>query len=141
MAVYDAISVYKTKHMIDLADTATDLKLPAMFVIPKNRDYSLTKDTKSLKEKIEQGEEREAFFLGVGDIVIPGILVVSAFTNLSSNGLIVALSVLLGTLGGFIALMAVAIKGKPQAGLPFLCTGAIIGYLLASYIVFGAIVI
>jgi presenilin-like A22 family membrane protease len=66
---------------------------------------------------------------------------VSAFTNLSSNGLIVALSVLLGTLVGFIALMAVAIKGKPQAGLPFLCTGAIIGYLLASYIVFGAIVI
>ena len=28
LAVYDAISVYKTKHMIDLADTVMDLKLP-----------------------------------------------------------------------------------------------------------------
>jgi presenilin-like A22 family membrane protease len=48
---------------------------------------------------------------------------------------------MLGTLLGFTALMAVALKGKPQAGLPFLCTGAILGYLLASYLVFGALVI
>jgi presenilin-like A22 family membrane protease len=141
MAVYDAVSVYKTKHMIDLADTATDLKLPVMFVIPKNRDYSLAKETKSLKEKLKENEEREAFFLGVGDVVMPGILVVSAFNNLSSNGFLIALSVIFGTLLGFIALMTIALKGKPQAGLPFLCTGAILGYLLASCIVFGALVI
>ncbi len=30
LAVYDAISVYKTKHMIDLADTVMDLKLPVL---------------------------------------------------------------------------------------------------------------
>jgi presenilin-like A22 family membrane protease len=141
MSVYDALSVYKTKHMIDLADTVVDLKLPVMFVIPKKRDYSLVKETKSLKEKLKESEGRDAFFLGVGDVVIPGILAVSAFHNLSSNGLLIALSVMLGTLLGFIALMAVALKGKPQAGLPFLCTGAIIGYLLTSYLVFGAIVI
>jgi presenilin-like A22 family membrane protease len=51
-----------------------------------------------------------------------------------------AVSVLLGTLAGFIVLAAFVLKGKPQAGLPFLCTGAIIGYLLASYLIFGAFV-
>jgi len=141
MSVYDALSVYRTKHMIDLADTVIDLKLPVMFVIPKKRGYSLVKETKSLKEKIRKGEEREAFFLGVGDVVFPGLLAVSAFHNLASNGLLIALSVIFGTLLGFIILMRVVMKGKPQPGLPYLCTGAILGYLAANYFIFGAPVI
>jgi len=141
MAIYDAISVYRTKHMIDLADTFMDLKMPVMFVIPKKRDYSLTEETKSLKEKLRDGEEREAFFLGVGDVVFPGLLAVSAYHNLASNGFLMALSVLIGTLIGFIVLMAAVMKGKPQAGLPFLCTGAILGYLVASFLLFGALTI
>ena len=36
LAVYDAISVYQTKHMIDLADTVMDLKLPVLAGGPKN---------------------------------------------------------------------------------------------------------
>lgn len=137
MAAYDAFSVYKTKHMIDLADNVMDLKLPVMFVIPKRRDYSLLKETKSLKQKLKDGTEREAYFLGVGDIVFPGILAVAAFHNIVGDGLIIALSVLAGTLLGFIALMTFVVKGKPQAGLPFLCSGAILGYLIAGYLVFG----
>ncbi len=137
MAVYDALSVYKTKHMIDLADNVVDLKLPVMFVIPKRRGYSLLKEQKSLKEKIKNKEKREAYFLGVGDVVFPGILAVAAFHNLANNGLAIALSVLAGTLVGFIALMTYVIKGKPQAGLPFLCSGAIIGYLVGAYLIFG----
>ena len=70
MALYDAISVYKTKHMIDLADALIDLKLPILFVIPKTREYSLVKETKGLKEKLKDNEKRDAFFMGVGDIVI-----------------------------------------------------------------------
>jgi presenilin-like A22 family membrane protease len=137
LSIYDAISVYKTKHMIDLADAVMDLKLPVMMVIPKMRRYSLLKETKGIKEKLEEKEEREAFFLGLGDIVMPGILVVSAFQNISENGLLVALSVMVGTLLGFAVLMLVVIKGKPQAGLPYLCTGAILGYVVSSLILFG----
>ena len=138
MAAYDAFSVYKTKHMIDLADNVIDLKLPVMFVIPKKRDYSLLKEAKSLKQKLKNGEERKAYFLGVGDVVFPGILAVAAFHNLA-NGLIIALAVLAGTLLGFIALMTYVVKGKPQAGLPFLCSGAILGYLVGAYLLFGSL--
>ncbi len=28
-------------------------------------------------------------------------------------------------------------EGKPQAGLPFLCSGAVLAYLLAGFIIFG----
>ena len=137
LAVYDAISVYKTKHMIDLADAVMDLKLPVMLVVPKIKSYSLIKETKGLKEKLEEKQEREAFFLGLGDIVMPGMLVVSAFQNIPDNGLLVALSVMIGTLVGFAALMTLVVKGKPQAGLPFLCSGAILGYVISSLILFG----
>jgi presenilin-like A22 family membrane protease len=135
LAVYDAISVYKTKHMIDLADTVMDLKLPVLLVVPKIRKYSLIRETKSLKEKLKEDEERDAFFMGLGDIVMPGILVVASSTL--SNGLPVALSVLAGTLVGFAVLMTFVIKGRPQAGLPLLCSGAILGFFLSSLLMFG----
>jgi presenilin-like A22 family membrane protease len=127
--------------MIDLADTLVDLKLPVMFVIPKKRDYSLVKETKSLKEKLGEGEEREAFFMGLGDVVIPGILAASAFHNLTANGFLIALSVIFGTILGFTVLMTSVIKGKPQAGLPYLCTGAILGYLVSCYLLLGRIIV
>jgi len=140
LAVYDAISVYKTKHMIDLADVVLDLKLPVMLVIPKKLGYSMIKETKSLKEKLQAGEEREAFFMGLGDVVMPGMLAASAFYNITGGGLTVALSVMLGTLVGFGVLVIFLVKGKPQAGLPFLCSGAILGYLISSYLLFGQLV-
>jgi presenilin-like A22 family membrane protease len=139
LAIYDAISVYKTKHMIDLADTVMDLKLPVLLVVPKIRHYSLLKETKRLKEKLQSGEEREAFFMGLGDVVMPGILVATVYTG-DPSWLPVALSVLVGTLVGFSVLMTFVIKGKPQAGLPLLCSGAILGYLISSYVFFGTLV-
>jgi presenilin-like A22 family membrane protease len=136
LAIYDAISVYKTKHMIDLADTVMDLKLPVLLVVPKVRHYSLIKETKSLKQKIKEDDERDAFFMGLGDIVMPGILVVAIYNNISGS-LLVSLSTILGTLIGFSILMIFVMRGKPQAGLPLLCGGAIGGYIISSLILFG----
>jgi len=140
LAVYDAVSVYKTKHMIDLADVVLDLRLPVMLVIPKKREYSLIKDTKSLKEKLDGEEERAAFFMGLGDVVMPGILVASTFYNIADAGLLVALSVMVGTLVGFAVLVVFLVRGKPQAGLPCLCGGAILGYIVSSHLLFGRLV-
>ncbi len=138
LSVYDAISVYKTKHMIDLADTVMDLKLPVLLVIPKIRGYSLLKETKRLKEKLKDGEERDAFFMGLGDIVMPGILVAAVYHQIPApEGLLITVSTIIGILAGFTILMTFVIKGKPQAGLPCLCGGAIIGYIVSSLILFG----
>jgi presenilin-like A22 family membrane protease len=139
LAIYDAISVYKTKHMIDLADAVMDLKLPVLLVVPKIRHYSLLKETKRLKEKLQDGEEREAFFMGVGDVVMPGILTGAVYINIP-NGLPIALSVIAGTLVGFCVLMTFVIKGKPQAGLPLLCSGAILGYVISSLVLYKTLV-
>lgn len=143
LAIYDAISVYKTKHMITLADGVTDLHLPVLVVIPKTKDYSFLKQG-SLKKELDDGEEREAMFLGLGDIVIPCILAVSALTFLEpgrlifgiSRNLIVAVSTMIGSLIALLILSTLVGKGKAHAGLPFLNTGAIIGYLISTYIMY-----
>ncbi|MBU4256176.1 MAG: hypothetical protein KKB04_02825 [Candidatus Thermoplasmatota archaeon] len=134
LAVYDAIAVYKTKHMISLADSVVDLRLPVLLVIPKKASYSFLKQ-KRLKETLEKEEEREAMFMGLGDVVMPCILVVSSFRFVGSP--VVTFSTLLGGLLGFLILMYFVMKGKPQAGLPLLNSGAILGYLISYYLVFN----
>lgn len=123
LAVYDAISVYKTKHMITMAEGIMDLKLPILFIIPKHRDYSF------IKESFKAGEKREAFFMGLGDAVMPTLLVVSANVFIENGGFSYpVVGAILGTLAGHILLSIVVMRGKPQAGLPFLNTGAILGF-------------
>ena len=124
--------------MIDLADTVMDLKLPVLLVVPKIWNYSLIKETKRLKEQLESDEQRDAFFMGLGDVVMPGILVIAVY---QATGCIRAAGgVMLGTLIGFAFLMFFVVKGKPQAGLPLLCGGAIAGYLIGSYLLFGELI-
>jgi len=125
LLVYDAIAVYKTKHMVSLAESVVDLRMPILFVLPRHLHFSLLKGS----------EMEEGFFMGLGDAIIPAVLVVSANAlpeTLQFSGLInaPALGALLGTLIGYAALTGVAGRGKPHAGLPFLNTGAIIGFLI-----------
>jgi presenilin-like A22 family membrane protease len=143
LAIYDAISVYKTKHMVSLADKVMEFKLPILLVVPKKRGYSFIQQ-KGLKKQLEDGEEREAMFIGLGDIIIPGALVISAFHFLPESGallgigynLAVALFTLVGTLVGFSVLMQFVLKGNPQAGLPLLNTGAILGFFISLFILY-----
>src|SRR2546423_9698695 len=65
LAFYDAWAVYRTKHMITLADELTSQRLPILLVIPKKAGYSF-RQQKSLKEQVASGEEREAMVVGLG---------------------------------------------------------------------------
>jgi presenilin-like A22 family membrane protease len=142
-AVYDAISVYKTKHMVSLADKVMEFKLPVLLVVPKKRGYSFIQQ-KGLKKQLDDGEEREAMFIGLGDIIIPGTLVISSFTFLPietgwlgfGTNLWVAILTLVGILAGFSVLMQYVLKGNPQAGLPLLNTGAILGFVVSYILVY-----
>src|SRR5436309_1890917 len=145
LAFYDAWAVYRTKHMITLADELTSQRSPILLVIPKKAGYSF-REQKSLKAQVAAGEEREAMFIGLGDLIIPGIMSVSAFTFLTAPGrsfaglapnAFVALGTVLGSLVGFFFLMRFVLKGNPQAGLPLLNGGALLGFLLTNLLAFG----
>jgi presenilin-like A22 family membrane protease len=131
LAVYDAISVYKTKHMITLAEGVIDLKTPILFVVPKRRDYSFIREGIG---KLADGGERAAFIIGMGDMIMPSILVVSANVFLNGwrfAGLInlPAFGAIVGSLAGMGILLYFVNSGRPQAGLPPLNGGTILGFL------------
>jgi presenilin-like A22 family membrane protease len=129
LAVYDAISVYKTRHMVSLAEGVINIKAPLLFVVPKSSGYSFIKDKVSISSK--EGAKRGAYFLGLGDAIIPTILVISAYWSLPASSFgginLPSLGAMLGTYLGFLILMTIA-RDRPQAGLPFLNSGAILGF-------------
>jgi presenilin-like A22 family membrane protease len=142
LAIYDAIAVYKTKHMLSLADTVIDLRLPVLLVIPKVAGYRFRAEASKFKEaKPENKGEREAMFMGLGDLVMPTILVIAAlqFSEPGWDGL-PALGAAIGTLVGYAVLMGYVLKGRPQAGLPLLNGGSIVGFLTGLFASTGSIV-
>jgi presenilin-like A22 family membrane protease len=144
LAVYDAIAVYRTRHMIRLADAVTEMRLPILMVMPSSAGYDYTRAPSLSGQRGQPVEEREAMFMGLGDVVIPGTLVVSAFIWLPSHPLVLgvganlwaAVAAIAGSLVGYALLMRRARSGNPQAGLPFLNGGALGGYILAYLLLF-----
>jgi presenilin-like A22 family membrane protease len=187
LAVYDAISVYGTEHMLTLASGAMDLRLPVVFVIPLSLSYSFLDDDgpQALEDDDEHSEPdeggddpdgdagvganaangatpdepggadgdeeaapepfgRDAFFIGLGDAVIPTILVASAaffrpgdppLLDVPGVALTVpALGAMVGTLAGLLVLLWMVMKGRAHAGLPLLNGGAIAGYLAGTLV-------
>ncbi len=133
LAVYDAISVYRTRHMITLAEGVLETKAPILFVIPKRADYSFVREGVSV-----QKGERGAFIMGMGDLIMPTILVVSAnvFLRAETTGILTipALGAMAGSFVGLAVLMHFVNRGRPQAGLPPLNAGTIGGFLLGCAI-------
>ena len=152
-AVYDFWAVYKSKHMLDLADTMIGLRLPILLVAPQGSDYSLIEETEQAKRSNETiiSEDKqarvkpkkakknsEAMFMGLGDVIFPGMLVLSAMQWLDpSVAFSVAMTTLVGGLMGYLALMTYVARGKAQAGLPLLNGGAILGYLIGGLLFLG----
>jgi presenilin-like A22 family membrane protease len=144
---YDAYAVYRSKHMVALADVATDLKLPILMVMPDAAGFDYTSAPRLQEQRGRPVEERAAMFMGLGDIVIPGTLVVSAFVWLPTHPVLLgvgadlwaAVAALLGSLVGYAVLMRFVMGGNPQAGLPLLNGGALAGYCLAYVLLFHSV--
>ena len=177
LAVYDAISVYGTEHMLELASGVMDLKLPVVLVVPTTLSYSL-RDTDAAETVAEAGGDddadaagggdvaadsdgdvaadvddgpvedaddvRDAFFIGLGDAVMPTVMIASAAFFLPASltpslGIgwlpaltLPALTAMLGTFAGLFVLLWMVLKGRAHAGLPLLNGGAIGGYLVGA---------
>ena len=132
LAVYDAIAVYGTGHMISLAEIVINSGLPMVLIIPKARGYSDAEKVIILKQPPQGDENRKAIYMGLGDVVIPGCLAISVYDSLGIVALPIVGSIIIGTLIGFSVLSFFVAKGRPQAGLPYLCGGAILGYLISN---------
>lgn len=141
LAIYDAIAVYRTKHMLSLADSVMGLKLPVLLVIPKTLRYSfLDQEDDAFRNASEENkEDRDAFFMGLGDLVMPTILVVSAKVFGADWGIAPVWGAAIGTLVGFFALMHFVVRGNPQAGLPLLNGGAIVGFFVGLFYATGTL--
>jgi presenilin-like A22 family membrane protease len=174
LAVYDAISVYGTEHMLSLAEGVMDLRIPVVLVIPLSLSYSLLDDDFSGAADVhEDGDDsaagdgraadgngesetaerradsegaasgqRDALFIGLGDAVMPTVMVASAafFSPAESLGFaalpalnLPALTAMVGVFVGLAVLLWAVLKGRAHAGLPLLNGGAIAGYLLGSF--------
>ena len=195
LAVYDAISVYGTEHMLTLASGVMDLKVPVVLVIPMTLSYSYldattpdpmaesedSDESTAVDDAVEEptatesgadadgpvvadgnqpaerpdgatdtdeaneGDdvhadplERDALFIGLGDAIIPSILVASAAFFASSDALSVfgvplpALTAMLGSYVGLTILLWMVLKGRAHAGLPLLNGGTIAGYIVGA---------
>ena len=131
LVVYDYVAVHKTKHMLTLADGVMQQKMPIMFLVPKKLKYSYAREGFAIQDK---KEERGAYMLGLGDVIFPGVLVVSA--QVFCDGLNVfgfalpSLGALAGAVLGMILLAIPMRSGKPQPGLPLINGCAIVGFII-----------
>ena len=168
-AIYDHWAVNGSKHMLELADTMIDLKLPVLLVAPKSSEYTFLEQKGDVMEKShdepvipvespmppKKAKSRDALFMGLGDVIFPGMLVISSITFLPETGpvvfdfwgeefapihrdpMIVGMGTLVGGLVGYAALMTQVARGKAQAGLPLLNGGSILGYLISGSMAIG----
>ena len=168
-AIYDHWAVNGSKHMLELADTMIDLKLPVLLVAPKSTDYTFLEQRGDVMEKShdepavpaegpmppKKVKSRDALFMGLGDVIFPGMLVISSITFLPEIGpvvfdfwgpnpipihlgpMLVGMGTLVGGLVGYAALMTQVARGKAQAGLPLLNGGSILGYLISGTMAIG----
>ena len=169
LAVYDAISVYGTEHMLELAEGVMDLRVPVVLVIPLTLGFSILPEDDESDAGAEEGThtdddpesdasvsdeaavegdapavaDRDAFFIGLGDAVMPTVLVASAAhfspaapldvgIDLALN--LPALTAMVGTFLGLFVLLRMVFAGRAHAGLPLLNGGAIGGYLVGSVV-------
>jgi len=145
LAVYDAISVYGTEHMLTLASGVMELRVPIVLVVPLTRSYSFLDaelpDPTDEDAEGDDGIDRDALFIGLGDAVIPAVLVASAGFFLDSAPALpvpgVALTLpaataMIGTIAGLVVLLRMVLAGRAHAGLPLLNGGAIAGYLVGA---------
>ncbi len=140
LAVYDAISVYGTEHMLSLADDVMEIKVPVLLIVPVSPGYSLLDGGTGGRDEDDESEGRDAFFIGLGDAVIPTVLIASAAffvpaPSLGVSGVVLTVPVLggmIGMLAGLLVLLWMVFQGRAHAGLPLLNGGTIAGYLVGA---------
>lgn len=132
LAIYDYISVYKTKHMVTLANSQAEQNIFAGLMIPYNKNKVEFKiSNKSLDDKKHSASK--VAILGGGDMGFPLI-----FTGVVMKGLLltygITMSILLSSIISIVTAISLFIliylgdQGKFYPAIPVLSAGCFIGY-------------
>lgn len=121
-SVYDFIAVYKTKHMVKMAEVMLEHRAILGIVVPQK-----ISDFRAQLKEVEPGGR--FLVLGAGDIVFPLILVVSVLPFSVVDSLVVAIFSLIGLLAGFLIFISKK-ERTPMPALPPIALFSVIGYLL-----------
>ncbi len=127
ISIYDAYAVWKSKHMVKMANFQTKSKLFAGLSIP----YSMKK-VKSVKE----GKKSHLAILGGGDIAFPLIFTAVIMKEFILSGMAVEYAFLKVLIITFFTTVALALllftskKGKFYPAMPFISAGCFIGYVI-----------
>lgn len=123
---YDIVAVYKTKHMVALANAMIDTNAISGMIIPARLDGFFKK-----VKNIQPGGDFT--ILGSGDILMPLVLS-TAVLKFSAAGAII---VLIFSVGGLFLTHLLFIsqpEQRPMAALPPIAAMAIIGYFISTLI-------
>lgn len=134
ISIYDAIAVWKSKHMISLAKFQTKSKVFAGLLIP----YKRIKKSKEVMKKVDLKKVKvKSAVLGGGDIGFPLIFsgIVMKDLMLQKPEVVGLLITLLMPIFISIALGFLLVKGKQDRfypAMPFLTVGCIAGFILVK---------
>ena len=126
-SIYDFVAVILSGFMKGLAQGSADLRLPSMFILPYDLGSSYCQSGINFV-----AEKRDFMVLGTGDLIFPSILAVSVWLRLQNIFAVgaVSLGIILAYSLMFVMLKYYPGKFKFLPGLPFLCSGAILGLVI-----------
>lgn len=135
IAIYDLLAVYKTKHMIVMAEAILKSQIFFGLLIPKRSFLDFNTDSRKAQLDILCGltEERKParfFLFGGGDLFFPLLLMVSVF---NAHGIVSALIVAGFSTAGLVLsyFLYIAFKEKPAPALPPIVLLAITGFAVS----------
>jgi presenilin-like A22 family membrane protease len=141
ISIYDAYAVWKSKHMIKLAEFTKKSNLFPGLALTYTKDKIKTRPADNFKEllKATKGREKEKArtgILGGGDVVFPLLFAGSVFTGLIETGYSIGSALMYSSiisLGATAALFGLFYYGKKDRfypAMPFITAGCLLGYVV-----------
>jgi presenilin-like A22 family membrane protease len=136
ISIYDIVAV-RFGYMMWMAKKLSETDTLPAFILPKKAvDWKINLHEATVQKIFkDEAAEREFSILGGGDLGFPLAFVVAVyFANGFEDALIVAASTFAGLLLAY-ALQIYVLKGKPLPAIPPISFMAIIGFLVANFLV------
>ncbi len=140
ISIYDAIAVWKLKHMITMATEQAKEKMFAGLMLPYTNEGKISisqkKIPKDLRGEEIKGERIKSAILGGGDIAFPMLFGGSVMTWLIEQGLSKNMAFFNSLVVAFfsgVTLLLLLIKSKKDKfypAMPFITAGCFIGFLV-----------